>query len=173
MPARSDRPTEGFTLSPSRSRPPPRCTTACPSAKPSIAVTNPSPGQGTSRCTGAAGSRSGQRSTKSTGPPCAATMRPKYSAAAPLSSAASIRAAPSAASAARPPSASASPPSAAVRSQSAVLTEVPVSVSITSITSSALPAAVAKGWLISVISAVVMQPAPCAAATSARASASA
>ncbi len=58
---------------------------------------------------------------------------------------ASIRPAPSSASAASPPSASASPPSATVRSHSAALTEVPVSVSITSITSSALPAAVASG----------------------------
>ena len=40
---------------------------------------------------------------------------------------------------------------------------------MTSITSSALPAAVASGWLMSVISAVVMQPAPCAVATRARA----
>jgi hypothetical protein len=57
--------------------PPPRCTTAWPSASPSIAATKPSSSAGTSITTGAEGSRSGQRSTKSAGPPCAATMRPK------------------------------------------------------------------------------------------------
>ena len=56
-PARSDSPTEGFTLSPSRNRPPPRCTTARPSASPSIEATNPSFGAGTSIITAAEGRR--------------------------------------------------------------------------------------------------------------------
>ena len=135
--------------------------------------TKPSAKQGTSRITVAAGRRSGQRSTKSAGPPWAAIIWPNFSAAAPDSSAWAMRLAPSAASWAKPPKASASPPKATVISHRAVLTDVPVRVSITSVTSSALPAAVAKGCDISVISAVVMQPAPWAVVTRARAKASA
>ena len=112
--ASSVKPTAGSIASAARARPPPSSTTASPTARTSIPTTKPRPSGIASTRTGARGRRTCARDTKFFGPPSAATMRSKRSAAAPESSARSSAAAPASASLASPDSASSSAPSAIV-----------------------------------------------------------
>ena len=117
----------------------------------------------TSRVTGAAGRYASALDQRSAGPPSAATMRPNVSAAAPLASAASMRAAALRGSLARPPSTSISAPSATHdRHEPGVAARAGQIRSSALRTSSALPAALASGSSMSVISATVGSPAPIA-----------
>ena len=109
--------------------------------------------------------RSALRSTKSAGPPSAATMRPKVSAAPPLSSASLARSSPSWLEPAMPADCSISAASASVTSSSRGSRARPVRKSTALATSTALPAADASGSFMSVISAVVFRPAPLATST--------
>ncbi len=161
--------------SPPLSRPPPICTTAMPIAWPSIAVTMPLSGASMSRITLASGSRCRQTALNSEGPPNSTTIRSNISAAWPLVSASRSFAAAPAGSDSTPAKTSNSAPNASVNSINRLFLGS-VSASITTAISSALPAAEASGWFISVISAAVLQPAPLAVLTrdnaSARASSS-
>jgi hypothetical protein len=100
-PRRPSRPTAGSIRSEGARRPPPSAITASPSARVSMPVTKPASGAGTSATTGAAGRWRSKPSRNPAGPPSAATMRSKRSAAAPDAKARSSRAAPVAASGTR------------------------------------------------------------------------
>mmetsp|Transcript_29671 Transcript_29671/g.58772 ORF Transcript_29671/g.58772 Transcript_29671/m.58772 type:complete len:289 (+) Transcript_29671:6213-7079(+) len=169
----SEKPTAISITSLSTMRPPPRPTTARPSASPSIAVTKPSRGAFTSRITEASGKNRRHSSTNRIGPPCAETILPNRSAACPLASTSTILATPASASVANPALANNTPPSETLSSASGPPL-VPQSTSMHSATSSALPSDGARGWLISEINALVGQPAKLAVLTkeSAKASAS-
>ena len=106
-----------------------------------MAPTKPSRPAVTSAISGAPGRWLSKRSRKSAGPPSAATIRSKRSAARPEAKASAMRSAPSAGVAASPPSASASPPRPTVTSQSRPSMTSPRRKRTAVATSSALPAA--------------------------------
>ena len=141
-----------------------------PSAAPSIAQTVPPRGAGTARITGALGRRRSQFSTKSESAPMALNIRVKCSKARPSATAARRASAPASAVVARPLLASKPPPSSAVTSRIGPVF-APVKTRITSATSSALPRLGTSGWFMSLITAVVGQPAAVAVLLSAWANA--
>src|SRR4051794_5723093 len=145
--ATSERPTAGSMLSASWRRPPPSATTTSPTRRTSIAVTNPSRAGRAAAVASTRGRWRSGASSRSAGPPSAATIVAKRSAAAPL-----LRASAGSASS-MPPSASSSRPSASVTSTSRGSASLPVSTSIASCTSSALPAVRPRTRSMSVMSA--------------------
>ena len=151
-------PTEGSIISLSTCRPPPSCTTLRPNASLSHAVIYPSRAAYISRITGASGKNRCQFSTKPRGPPISAIIWPNFSAACPLSS----RFAKSSCAASKDLKSrlahKSSPPNCSVNSRNRPALPSH-STCITSTNSSALPKAGAKGWFISLISAIVLHPA--------------
>ena len=172
-PIRLSRPTAWSIASEARRRPPPSSTTARPRPRVSMPATKPSRPAATSATCGAPARWASKRSRKPVGPPRAATMRSKRSAAAPNSKASAMRSAPSASSVAMPPSTRSSAPSATVTSQSRLSTMSPAGSGRRSPSRARCRRRSASGSFMSVTSARVRQPAPFATCVRLPASASA
>src|SRR5919106_1103171 len=170
IPRTSAKPTAESIASVGRLRPPPKATPASPSARASMVATTPARSKRTSWRTGALGRWRSGFSSKSLGPPSAATIRAKRSAAAPESRACAAVIAAAAWSWTTPPSIRSSAASASVTSRSPGSSASPVRTWMASRTSSALPAVRPRHSFMSVSRAEHGKPAPCATSTSSRAS---
>ncbi len=150
----------GSTGAPARARPAPKRCTAQPTAVVSIAETNPErAARKTARAAGAWHSNPASSARRS--PPCASTIAPKRSHAAPLASSPSARSRPASTLAAAPPrnNIHAASSSESARTSSLSAGRSPRSSWQHSATSTQLPAKAPSGWLMSVSSAAVRVPA--------------